>query len=495
MISQVVPDSVWLAGNVAIAAVLLSLVGLLASRGLARLKPSSGHWGLVSICLLLLALPLVHLISQASDVAWWKFDSSFPGPTEFDQFAPSAMADTTISPFQINTFVYVCKFVVLIWLLGSAVAAYRSVAEVIRLRRWIRMTKRCEDTATIELVARAAQLVGIRIPEVRVTTFDVCPMVVGFWHPKLVLSAQFPSHNSSKGALAILVHECEHIRRRDNFWNLLCRLGIVVYWWNPFLRRLVKTMDRIRERACDDRAIETTGDLREYALALVDIARNQTGKQLGLMCQSLLGGRADLPSRIERLRDPDRTKIPARSPGIAIALMTILMMPFVIPIGLPTIAESLKLVEVAESQSKDGMVYLSMNASDSNVAEALSHVLCRQQTLGKQFIVDLRDSFQQNPAIPGANVGLIGKNFGQRNQGESISPVSVVMIVSDEGDLSKRTRDLIAASGNSVQILYTNSTLSTYGAAHGISLANPLSDQVSSEDPYLTWAVRILKDA
>ena len=495
MNSQVVPDFVWLAGNVTIAAILLSLVGLLASRGLARLKPSSGHWGLVSICLLLLVLPLVHLVSQASDVAWWKFESSFLGPAEFDQFAPNAMAGTTITPLQINTFVYVCKFVVLIWLFGAAVAAFRSAAEVIRLRRWIRMTKRCEDTATIELVAHAAQLVGIRIPEVRVTTVDVCPMVVGFWNPKLVLSMQFLSHESSMGMLGILVHECEHIRRRDNFWNLLCRFGIVVYWWNPFLRRLVQEMDRMCECACDDRAIEATGTLREYAIALVEIARNQTGEQLGLMCQSLLGGRPDLPSRIERLRDPSRTGIPSRSPWLVIALMTMLTMPFVIPIGLPTIGESLKLVDVAESQSKDGMVYLSMNASDSNVAETLSRVLCQRQNEGNQFIVDLRHSSQQDPAISVAQLGLVGKSVGQGNRSENVSPVSVVMIVSDESDLSKRTRDLIAASGNSVQILNANSTSSTNGAAHRISLGNPLSNQASFEDPYLTWAVRILKHA
>ena len=485
MISHVIPDIVWLAGNVAFASILLSLVGLLASRLFAGFKPSSGHLGLKAICLLLLAMPLMHLASQASGVAWWEFESSFFESATLGEMTANATPDSTATLFQFNTFLNVCEAAILIWLAGAAAVACRSVAEVINLRQWIRMTKQCDDDATLELVARAAKLVGTRVPEVRVTSAAVCPLVVGFLKPKLVLSVEFPIQ-ASPGTLAILVHECEHIRRRDNVWNLLGRLGVVVYWWNPALRRLIRVMDRMCERACDDRAIETTGALREYAFALVDIARIQTGKQVELMCQSLLGGRSDLPSRIARLRDGS-SEVQSRSPWVLVSLMTLLAIPLSIPIGLPTIRESLNFADVVRSTSDDDMVYLSLDASDSNAAETLSHVLHHQQNAGNQLIVDLRDTPGPNRANAGTQV-RVDESVGQMVPGAMASPVSVVMIVSDERGLSEQIRELIVSRGNGVQILNTNTT-SLIGGAH------PMFDQTSSIDPYLSWAVRILKHA
>lgn len=473
MINQVVPDYLWLAGNVAAASVLVSLIGLFASRGLARTNPSSGHWGLMAVCVLLLAIPSAHLASQASGIAWSEFDSSFArSAMGLDQNA------TTATPFQIDKLVQASEFAVLIWLFGAAMVACRSIAEFLSLRRWMRMTKKCDHPATSELVARAAKLVGIRSPEVRITSAAICPMVVGVLKPKLVLPAKFQTQLSSPGTLAILVHECEHIRRRDNFWNLFCLFGIATYWWNPMVRQLVKAMDRMCERACDDRAIETTGALREYASVLVDLARINTDKQFGPICQSLLGGRRrpDLPSRIARLRDATQEEVPTRSHWLVILLMILAAVPLAVPIGLPSIQNPFSYADITGSNLDDGVVYMSLDASNSNAAEALSGALHRQQELGNQLIIDLRSATQSDPA----NLDFEGKMDLQRGRPETVSDVSIVLIVSDENELSRQIRDLIASTDESVQILNTNTNPTISEAEQDNPAPQPLPDQISS---------------
>ena len=73
----------------------------------------------------------------------------------------------------------------------------------------------------------------------------------------------------------IAVHECEHLRRHDDWLNLLLQVGMVLSPLNPALFWLSRSIGVQRELACDDAVVATTGDPIAYASCLARLAEQR----------------------------------------------------------------------------------------------------------------------------------------------------------------------------------------------------------------------------
>ncbi len=102
------------------------------------------------------------------------------------------------------------------------------------------------------------------------------PLTVG-WRPTVLLPSDWPSWDESMLS-AVLLHEQEHVRRRDQWIGLLAELNRAVYWFNPiawFLRRRLSTL---AEEACDDAVVASMGDRAGYARHLLTVAGRLANK-------------------------------------------------------------------------------------------------------------------------------------------------------------------------------------------------------------------------
>ncbi|MEI4861539.1 M56 family metallopeptidase, partial [Klebsiella pneumoniae] len=63
----------------------------------------------------------------------------------------------------------------------------------------------------------------------------------------------------------IVMHEAEHLRRRDDWTNLLQKLCLVLFPLNPALVWMERRLCREREMACDEGVIRMTRAPRAYA--------------------------------------------------------------------------------------------------------------------------------------------------------------------------------------------------------------------------------------
>ncbi len=136
---------------------------------------------------------------------------------------------------------------------------------------------------------------------------------------------------------AVLVHELEHVRRADYFWNLIQTTVETLFFFHPAVWWLGARLRQQRELCCDDAAVQACADPLIYATALLRLEERRN-QQLGL-AMALDGHRSSsgLRARISRVLGeanggecpreltplplaPVLCRVPARPPDRAAAL-------------------------------------------------------------------------------------------------------------------------------------------------------------------------------
>ena len=73
---------------------------------------------------------------------------------------------------------------------------------------------------------------------------------------------------------AVLIHEKEHLRRRDPLIEWLALLNRSLYWFNPLSWWLCDKLSGLAEQACDDAVLANGHDSNTYTEHLLDFARS-----------------------------------------------------------------------------------------------------------------------------------------------------------------------------------------------------------------------------
>jgi beta-lactamase regulating signal transducer with metallopeptidase domain len=77
------------------------------------------------------------------------------------------------------------------------------------------------------------------------------PALVGIWHPKIVVPADFMQRYSQQEQRLIIAHERAHLQRGDAFVNLVCTLLQCLFWFNPLIYTAARMFRFDQELACD----------------------------------------------------------------------------------------------------------------------------------------------------------------------------------------------------------------------------------------------------
>ncbi|HEY1765222.1 MAG TPA: M56 family metallopeptidase [Opitutaceae bacterium] len=117
-----------------------------------------------------------------------------------------------------------------------------------------------------------AQRLGIRRP-VRAgecVLVDV-PSVVRWLRPVILVPVGAFSGLNPEQIDGLIAHELAHIRRHDFAVNVVQSLCEILFFYHPAVLAVSKTIRRERESACDEVAVELTGDPLGYAAALAHL--------------------------------------------------------------------------------------------------------------------------------------------------------------------------------------------------------------------------------
>ena len=132
------------------------------------------------------------------------------------------------------------------------------------------------------------------------------PVVLGFLKPAILL----PADAGLNEAEPILRHELAHVRRWDDWANLVQHSIGAVFFFHPAICWISKRLSLEREIACDDQVLESTRRPRAYALLLAEMAGRL---QPSILAPGVSTHQSQLKQRIDMILNQNRNT----SPGLA----------------------------------------------------------------------------------------------------------------------------------------------------------------------------------
>ncbi len=158
-------------------------------------------------------------------------------------------------------------------------------------------------------VQRFAERMGIRKPvHIYISDLITSPVTIGFLKPIILMPIATINNLTAKQVEAVLLHELAHIRRYDYFINLFINFIRTILYFNPFVKLFAKTIEREREKSCDEMVIQFEYDPHGYASALLLLEKNNFMRQTIAVAAS--GQRKDLLHRIEKILGIEKRKTP-----------------------------------------------------------------------------------------------------------------------------------------------------------------------------------------
>jgi beta-lactamase regulating signal transducer with metallopeptidase domain len=139
---------------------------------------------------------------------------------------------------------------------------------------------------------------GMPWPVLRAYSPRVGPALVGAWHPRIVVPADFAERYDAEEQALVLAHEAMHARRHDGWWCLLAQLCASLCWFHPLAWWALDALRRDQELACDAAVLrEHRGCRRRYVQAML---KTPTAQVLPVGCS--WSSRHPLTERIAMLK-------------------------------------------------------------------------------------------------------------------------------------------------------------------------------------------------
>ena len=124
--------------------------------------------------------------------------------------------------------------------------------------RFLRYLRRWGDPVLNDQTIRLYNNLGDQLklhrrPNLRLCTGLSAPMLVGLFHPKLLL----PEGNMGDDDIRYaLLHELTHFKRRDIWLKTLVLWVNALHWFNPLIWYMTRLVERDMELACDEAALK-----------------------------------------------------------------------------------------------------------------------------------------------------------------------------------------------------------------------------------------------
>jgi bla regulator protein blaR1 len=150
-----------------------------------------------------------------------------------------------------------------------------------------------------ELLRRVEKLAGIRRPiSVWSSQTSLEPGIFGIVRPLLLWPAGISEHLRDAHLEAILAHEVQHVRRRDNLAATMHMVVEAIFWFHPLVWWMGARLVEEREQACDEAVLLLGNPPEIYAESILKTCEFCVASPLA--CVSGVTG-ADLKQRMVRI--------------------------------------------------------------------------------------------------------------------------------------------------------------------------------------------------
>lgn len=230
-----------------------------------------------------------------------------------EQPAPEATASSVAVPARPHWRPSVPDFIPAVllnsWIGIAAVLLARLACQYVLLRRM----KRESDAPAAELQTLFDSLRERALPgrQAKLLISDELstPLAAGLAQPTVLLPKDLHDASDATNLEGILLHELAHLRRYDDWTNLVQQILRAVFFFHPAVWWISRRMTVDREIACDDHVLALTQRRQAYALLLTDFA-GQRQTQIWTAAPAAWINTNQLKERIGMILDKSRNASP-----------------------------------------------------------------------------------------------------------------------------------------------------------------------------------------
>ncbi len=205
-----------------------------------------------------------------------------------------------------------------LWATLSAVRFAQLLGQAVHL---CRVRQRAEPVALQGELAPALRGGGRRLATLCASDDVDSPCVLGFLSPRLLVPRWMFAKLTEAELGQVVLHECEHLRRCDDWLNLLQKIALALFPLNPALLWGDRRLSFERELACDARVVASLGTPFGYARFLASVAEYRILRRRVALSLSAWSRQSELARRVHALLLPARLS-PLRT-RVSIALLTL----------------------------------------------------------------------------------------------------------------------------------------------------------------------------
>ncbi len=132
------------------------------------------------------------------------------------------------------------------------------------------------------------------------------PAAMGLWSPMIVLPAWALAELPAAELSIILRHEFAHLRRWDDWTNLVQKVVRAVFFFHPAVWWIESRLSVEREMACDDIVVAETDNPMGYANCLVSLLERSLAQRGWTMAQAIVHRAREASNRVAQILDKNR---------------------------------------------------------------------------------------------------------------------------------------------------------------------------------------------
>lgn len=207
------------------------------------------------------------------------------------------------------------------WMLIVALATTRIIAGLWKLRLLRSGSLPLSaSNFTPEVQAVVAQFQRARGVSVCSSSAVSVPTAIGFFRPAILIPEWVLRELSGEELKTVLLHEFAHLRRFDDWTNLLQKLVRTVFFFHPAVWWIESKLSLEREMACDEAVLAQTDNPQAYAECLVSLAEKSFMRRGLALAQAVIGRARDTALRLTQILDANRVSASrAFSPALGLA--------------------------------------------------------------------------------------------------------------------------------------------------------------------------------